>query len=133
MPQRANINLCFWIGLLSKLSNIDFQYAFKINKPNIDKFINILQENNTNTEFVLWQNELLSSNELKENFIHVKEFNKNTINQGYLCSSCDPFLLLITYLFHIELVHQYCGHSIIYTVKNPRKTVNYYSNSHHFW
>ena len=126
-------NLCFWIGLLSKLNNIDFQYALKQNKSNVDTFINLLQDNNLITNSVKWQNTYLTNSELKENYSHIQNFNKNTINRGYDCSSCDPFLLLITQLFHIELVHQYCGHSIIYTVSNPRKTLHYFSNTHHFW
>ena len=30
---------------------------------------------------------------------HIKEYNQNTISQGYLCSTCDPFLLLLSELF----------------------------------
>jgi hypothetical protein len=126
-------NLCFWVGLLNKLSNDDFQYAFNQNKPNIDSFINLLIDNNKYTKNIKWQNQSLSNNELKENYQHIHDFNKNTINKGYYCSSCDPFLLLITQLFNIELIHQYCGNSIIYTSNNPRKKLNYFANSHHFW
>ncbi len=126
-------NLCFWIGLLSKLSNEDFQYALKQNKPNVDSFINLLKDNNTLTKNIKWQNSSLTNIEFKENYQHIQDFNKSTINKGYDCSSCDPFLLLITQLFHIELVHLFCGHSIIYTITNPRKTLHYFANTHHFW
>ena len=126
-------NLCFWSGLLSKLTNEDFQYAFKQNKSNIDVFINLLIDNNKYTENIKWQNHYLTSNELKENFNHIQHFDKSTIYRGYDCSSCDPFLLLITYLFQITLIHNYCGHSITYQTKLPRKTITYYANTHHFW
>lgn len=126
-------NLCFWLGLLNKLSNDDFQYAFNQDKPNIDSFINLLMDNNTYTDNVKWQYNYLSSNELKENFKHIRHFDKTMINKGYYCSSCDPFLLLITHLFNIELIHNYCGNSIIYSSKNPRKKLIFFANSHHFW
>jgi len=126
-------NLCFWSGLLSKLSDDDFQYAFNKNKPNIDTFINILMDNNTYTHNIKWQNNYLSSHELKENFAHIRDFDKTKINKGYLCSSCDPFLLLVSHLFNIELIHVYCGNSIIYTSNKPRKKINYFANTHHFW
>jgi hypothetical protein len=126
-------NLCFWLGLLNKLSNDDFQYAFNQDKPNIDSFINLLMDYNIHTNNIKWQNNYLSANELKENFKHVRHFDKITIYKGYYCSSCDPFLLLITHLFNIELIHQYCGNSIIYSSNNPRKKLVFFANSHHFW
>ena len=82
---------------------------------------------------VKWQYNYLSSNELKENFKHIRHFDKTMINKGYYCSSCDPFLLLITHLFNIELIHNYCGNSIIYSSNNPRKKLIFFANSHHFW
>ena len=129
----SSVNLCFWLGLLSKLTNDDFHYAFKQNKPNIDIFINLLMDNNVYTKNIKWQNHYLTDYELKENFNHIQDFDKSTINKGYDCSSCDPFLLLITHLFQITLIHQYCGHSIIYDSKSPRKKINYFANTHHFW
>lgn len=150
-------NLCFWVGILNKLkkedlkieglSSIDFQ-----NKSNdgIIKFINLLKNNNVKTENVLWQNQLLTKKELDENYNHVKDFDTSKINNGYDCSSCDPFILLITQLFKFEIEHKYCSNTISYkfekntkNTEDPKNPLNhsmrsdsklvFYSNKSHFW
>ena len=130
-------NLCFWNGILSKLNDEDFKFAnFYFNKTKDSRvifFIEQLKSKNTKTNRIQWQNTLLSKKELDENFEHVQNFNIKSINKGYDCSSCDPFLLLITEIFQIEIIHQYCGNIITYKSDNPRKKVLFYSNRGHFW
>ena len=129
-------NLCFWNGILSKLSDEDYKFAnFNFNQSTnkINFFIEQLISKNTRTNKIQWQNSLLSKKEINENFEHVQNFNKSSINYGYDCSTCDPFLLLITELFQLEIVHHYCGNNILYKADNPRKKILFYSNRGHFW
>ena len=66
-----------------------------------------------------------------------KKIGKNidTINDGYLCSTCDPFLLLIAYLFQITINHRYNNHFIIYKSKMDvsKKVLEFRSDHGHFW
>lgn len=129
-------NLCFWNGILSKLNDEDYKFAnfnFIQSTNKINFFIEQLISKNTRTNKIQWQNSLLSKKEINENFEHVQNFNKSSINNGYDCSTCDPFLLLITELFQLEIVHQYCGNNILYKADNPRKKILFYSNRGHFW
>ncbi len=129
-------NLCFWNGILSKLNDEDYKFAnfnFIKSTNKINFFIEQLILKNTRTNKIQWQNSLLSKKEINENFEHVQNFNKSSVNNGYDCSTFDPFLLLITELFQLEIVHQYCGNNILYKADNPRKKILFYSNRGHFW
>ena len=86
---------CFWSGILSSLNTDDFNYINEPSKPNIKNFIELLKRNNIDTKNVLWQNTKLTPKQLEENKEHIRDFNIENINSGYLCSICDPFLLLI--------------------------------------
>jgi len=62
----------------------------------------------------------------------IKDFNENNINQGYDCSSCDPFMILLCELFKININYDYNGNNIQYMIDNSRKTIKYSSNQSHF-
>ena len=125
---------CFWNGILSSLSIDDFKYIGLVDKPNIQEFIHLLKNKNTKTLNTTWNNESLSNKQIEENMTHIQEFNINNINNGYYCSSCEPFLLLITQLFLIDINHNYNGHIIKYRInETPRKLVKYRSDTGHFW
>ena len=51
----------------------------------------------------------------------IKDFNENNINQGYDCSSCDPFMILLCELFKININYDYNGNNIQYMIDNSRK------------
>lgn len=123
---------CFWDGLLNNLKEDDFQRVFQVNKPNNKNFIKLLKNNNRKTKNIKWNGEIFSDKQLEENFIHIKDFNENSINNGYLCSICDPFLVLICELFTININHNYCGYLMTYTNNNFIKTLNFKSNKSHF-
>ena len=57
------------------------------------------KENAIITSDVLWNGQSLRQQEMEENLKHIKEYNIQTICRGYLCSSCDPFLLLICQIY----------------------------------
>ena len=94
---------CFWSGILSSLNTDDFNYINEPSKPNIKNFIELLKRNNIDTKNVLWQNTKLTPKQLEENKEHIRDFNIENINSGYLCSICDPFLLLIACIFKVNI------------------------------
>ena len=123
---------CFWDGILHNLTNEDFQRTFKINKPNNKNFVNLLKQNLKKTKDLTWNGEALTDNQLNENYEHIRDFNVNSIHNGYLCSTCDPFLFIVCELFNVDINHNYCGHMMKYRTKNPIKTLNFKSNRGHF-
>jgi len=125
---------CFWDGILSSLDNHDLKLIDISEKPPILQFINTLKNKNTKTNHILWNNNQITSKQLIENFTHVKDFSTSNINNGYLCSTFEPFLFLIAQLFSIDIIHNYNGNIIKYTnIEKSRKTVKYKSNTGHFW
>jgi len=125
---------CFWDGILSSLDNHDLKLIDISIKPPILQFINTLKNKNTKTNHILWNNNQITSKQLIENFTHVKDFSTSNINNGYLCSTFEPFLFLIAQLFSIDIIHNYNGNIIKYTnIEKSRKTVKYKSNTGHFW
>ena len=130
-------NLCFWNGILCKLNDEDYKFAnFYFNKSKDNRAVSLIEQlksKNLKTNKIQWQNTLLSKKEINENYVHINDFQIDSINKGYDCSTCDPFLLLLAEIFHLEIVHQYCGHDILYKSENPRRRVLFYSNRGHFW
>ena len=109
---------CFWDGLTqSLLRNQIIPNTSDIR--NSRKFVNYLKEHNTKTINVKWNNEILTTKQLQENYDHIDELDSNKIGQGYLCSTCDPFLFLVSELFQVDIDHNYCGHIMKYTYTPP--------------
>ena len=132
---------CFWNTIINKLKNKDLIYLFNYNsignpivrsvKP--DHFAHLLIKNNMKTNNVLWQNNILRNQELKEHLTWIDEYDVKGITNGHLTSVCDPFLLLICELFCVNIKHQYNKNTILYTNKqNSRKTLIFSSNNGHF-
>ena len=114
---------CFWDSLINKLNKEDISSILQINEYSPKAFSNGLKNENKKVKNVLWNGNELSSNEKQENFDHIKEYDIQSVKNGYLCSTCDPFLLLLCELFTIEIIHHYNG--VIINYKN--KLSNYYS------
>ena len=124
---------CFWDGILANLKEEDFQRSLRVSKPNNRNLVDLLMKNNTlDTRNIIWNGKNITEQETKENYEHIKNFNINSIGNGYLCSSCDPFLILICELFKVNINHKYLGNMIKYQVNNPVKTLNFSSNRGHF-
>ena len=124
---------CYWDGLLRSLDQEDLTLLNSNKNINNIDFILLLKKNNKICENVKWQNEFLMKKLLEENYEMVKGFNENNINQGYDCSSCDPFMILLCELFKININHDYNGVNIQYKIEDTRKTINYKSNQSHFF
>jgi hypothetical protein len=122
---------CFWDGILKRLSNEDFK-KFNINKPRNKDFVVFLKNHNTKTTNVKWNNEKLTEKQLEENITHIKDFNVKSIGGGYLCSTCEPFLFLVSHLFNVNINHNYCGHVMKYRINDKNRILNFKSNKGHF-
>ena len=125
---------CFWDTLLNRINKEDIQTILSLHNPTPKDFANALKQTNSKTDNVLWNMKELSSQEKNDNIDHVKEYDSNTITNGYLCSTCDPFLLLITELFQIEILHHYNNTIINYKHQLENKyTITIHNNKGHMW
>jgi len=113
---------CFWDAIRSRLH---------LNISNIE-FIQYLKNNNKPTHSVLWNGNGFSKKQLEENVEHIRDFNENTIGNGYDCSICDPFLILVCHLYNVSISHNYNGHYMKYTTENSTRTLDFYSDLGHF-
>ena len=127
---------CFWNALLNTISTDDKKKYFNtfdlhLNPHNL---VIILKEINKITENVLWNNQELTKQQLIENKKAIEEYDKNTINDGYFCSTFEPILFLLVEYLQITIIHDYNKNIITYTNKiNNRYIIHIYSNSNHCW
>lgn len=127
---------CFWIGLLNGIK-IDDYSIIKYNniglKPHPAEFVQLLKNINVITPNILWNDEELIRNQLDENFQAINQLDINSINNGYLCSTFEPFLFLICELLQITIIHNYINNKIIYKHKtNNRYILKFKSSDSHF-
>ena len=113
---------CFWDSLRNKLN---------INDTNRE-FILYLKKSNTKNISVNWNSSELTEKNLEENFEHIKNFDENKINNGYDCSICDPFLILVCELYNINIFHNFNGYNMKYIKDDSYKNINCSSNTSHF-
>ena len=124
----------FWLGLLNALNSKDIKNVFDIkHKPKPKEFMILLKNNNIKTIDVKWNGAILNDNILNENMKHIKNLQPKKINEGYLCSVCDPVLLLIVQLFNINIIHNYNGVIVKYTIDSATKEIELNNNSTHFF
>lgn len=122
---------CFWDSILKTLNNRDF-LLFKTPKMQNQRFVEFLKHFNIRTHEIRWNGELLTKKQLDENFEHIKEFDPNTIRNGYDCSIFDPFLFLVCKLFKVSIEHDYLGNIMKYQHPDPNKILHFASNRGHF-
>jgi hypothetical protein len=134
---------CFWDGILSKISlqeinqylspkshfmfvsQKDFIELLKSASEKITDYLVMLKDQ-TNCYYI-------SSTMIQENKEWIQNYNTQTIHNGHDCSTCDPFLILITHIFEIQINHNYNGHIIEYkNIKNVRRVVHFSSDQGHF-
>lgn len=123
---------CFWDGVMKSLNKNDFDLINEKKSSHIE-LITMLKRRKTPMINVLWENQKISENEIKEHLLAIDEYDINGIPGGHLTSSCDSFLLLICELFKVNIEHMYMIHTIKYSnTKEVRKTLYYSSNDKHF-
>lgn len=116
---------CFWDGIMTYIKP----------KKNIPAFISYLKKKNTTSVDVMWNGESLKKYKKlrKENFNYIKNFDSSSIGNGHLTSSCDPFLILIAYIFNVNIEFRVKGVLTTFKVRNPRKTLRFRCDNGHFW
>ena len=125
---------CFWDTLIKKIRVEDIQRILSINITHPRDFAEALKKKNCKTNNIVWNTNELSEKEKEENMTHINDYNSSTIQNGYLCSICDPFLLLITEIFCIEIIHHYNNNIIYYKHSEiVNYTITIYSNNNHMW
>ncbi len=117
---------CFWDGLINGLDN-------NISKHTVSSFIQHLKNNNTLCHRVNCNGYILSIKFLYECKEAIDNYNINESSNGYLCSTCDPFLILYSQLYNVNINHKYNGVEILYNNYDGKKTIYFESNSGHFW
>lgn len=123
---------CFWTGLMKCLTPADYQFL-RVPQPLSElEFVTRLKRQNKPPTSVIWQQQRMSTQLIQESTAAVAAFDASTINRGYWCSTCDPFILLTSELFRVNIHHRFCSHLITYTVSNARKTLYVTSDTGHF-
>jgi len=121
---------CFWQGIFKSLSKNDRdQLGLKNN--NLPNCIKLLKQKNTLANKVLWNGSEFTKKQLSENYEHIENYNIYNYNKGYLCGTCDPFLILLSHLLSINITHIYLGNKIIYS-NNSNRIYIFNSNKGHF-
>ena len=127
---------CFWDSLIKSISNEDLNSYFDNNKvrTNPHNLATILKNVNRKTVNVLWNDTKLSEKMLEENVEAINSYDINQVQNGYYCSTCDPFLLLLADYLEITIIHNYNNHIMNYTNKiNNRYTIKINSDNGHCW
>ena len=121
---------CFWKGIRASLSKDD-KNKLGITDNTIPDLIKTLKNNNTLDINVLWQNKTLTKKELDENFTHIRDYPIDSYKNGYLCSTCDPFIILLCNTLNVNIKHEYLGDIILYSTESVN-TYIFKSNRGHF-
>jgi hypothetical protein len=62
----------------------------------------------------------------------IEEYDVTKINQGHDCSTCDPFLILLSQMLYVTIMHNYCGNMIVYKNAKERFQAAFSSDAGHF-
>lgn len=125
---------CFWDGIMRSLDIGDFYFAgFSLKPLTARQLALFFIKHNIVTPDVRCNGNMLTLSQLQENFAAVNELNVDHIGDGYLCSTQDPFLCLVSQIFRVDIDHDYNGVAISYTVIKSRKNIRYRSDLNHFW
>ena len=96
--------------------------------------IDTLKMKNCRTLGVKWQAQALTDAEIDENIKHINAYDRSTARDGYLCSTCDPFLALLTYLLNKVILVNYCSNQIVFEpIRDSLHRLTFVCNSGHFW
>lgn len=135
---------CFWNGLLDRITVKEINDALKINlydKPDPKSFVRLLIKFATYTTNVICidadnKTNELSEKALSENLEWVTTYNVDKIYEGHDCSIGDPFLLLVSQLFNMDIYHTYnTKYFIKYINKNNKygRILCLSSDKGHLW
>ena len=116
---------CFWNAIIRETKQ------YQVDKPrNANQLIAFLKQNNTKCIGVTWNSETLTDKFLDECFVSIQDMPDKAGN-GYLCSSCEPVMILICYLFKLNINHSYCNNLMKYQINDSIATISFKSNKGH--
>lgn len=131
---------CFWDGLLSRLPLLDINtfiskdhtYLYFTSQKD---FINLLKNRADDllNAKVECNGTLLDQRTLLDLSQWVKNYKVENIHDGHDCSTCDPFLVLISHLTRANITHNYNGITITYRTVNSMRNLSFSSDQGHFW
>ena len=132
---------CFWNGLLSRLNIYAINKYLNCNlndKPEPREFVQLLKNNAVVTPDVkcgILGDTALTRKQLEENLEWILNYNVDGVHNGHDCSTCDPFLLLVSQLFMIDIHHNYNNFFVKYV--NAKNKCGYIlslsSDKGHLW
>ena len=103
---------CFWTGIIKNLDEDDLKNLGLGKKPDVHKLIHTLKGLNKKENSVHWNGNPLSDKQKDENFHHIKDYKPKSAKNGYLCGTCDPFLILLSEVLKIDIEHTFLGNLI---------------------
>lgn len=126
---------CFWDSIITKINHEIISDVLDIPKITPLDFCNGLKDKNCKTTSVLWNGGILTEQQYSENMAHIKDYDIGTISNGYDCSICDPFLLLITELFQIDIYNSFNNTTIHYKYngETESKSFTLQNDKGHMW
>jgi len=127
---------CFWDSLIKSITQDDLNTYFDHNNTKINphNLVTILKNVNKKTPNILWNNTILTEKMLEENVEAIYCYDINQVQNGYYCSTCDPFLFLLADYLEITIIHNYNNHIMTYSHKNNnRYTIKINSDKGHCW
>ena len=125
---------CYWDALINKINEKDIFIILDLKYVNPANFAKSLKKKNKKVNTILINNFKLTDNQQNENFEHIKNYNINNINNGYDCSTCDPFLILISDIFSITIKNNYNNNLIIYKpIAHSRYEICLNNNNNHMY
>jgi hypothetical protein len=121
---------CFWTALIAGLPSELFQLDTHIGassrprRMDPSSFVSYLQSHNKETPNVQINKKFLNKQRMEENFEAVRIYDKNSMYDGYWCAAEDPFIFFVSELFQINIHHNFCGHTFIYTFVDSESKVS---------
>ena len=115
--------MSFLGSLIKSIQNDDLNTYFdnqniQINPHNL---ATILKNVNKKTPDILWNDSELTEKLMEENIEAIKEYDVKQVQNGYYCSTCDPFLFLLADYLEITIIHNYNNHIMNYSHKNNNR------------
>lgn len=126
---------CFWDAINGSLTQTEKDLLeLGMNTTN-DELVRKLKQCSVVLEEanVTWQGEKLRPQLCRELKMWVDNYNVNGIHNGHDTSSCDPFLVMLCHLLNWRIDFKYVNANISFECPNPKRTVNFGANSHHFY
>lgn len=111
----------------------DLVSYYKNEPKNIKELCLLLKNKNKLTKNALCNGEKITEKQMKENFEHIKDYDISTINNGYFCSTFDPFLFLISELYEVKVINNYMTFKIIYDYEYSNHEITINNNDAHMW